>query len=149
MNNLNIPSYNSLISREHQIRALQNLYNYTNNITNVAGNKEVEINGSKNNHIILQNRVYTRITGLTDLTSDTTLTFSFADAINGMQNFYEGSFDTGSDITASGKRITIKWSSNINWGTSDISIAANTHYEFSIRREGNSLYGVMHSWSLS
>lgn len=149
MNKLNIPSYGTLISREHQIKALQDLYSYVSNLSGNLKDNEVEINAVDNNHIVLQNGVYTKITGLTELTSNTIVNINLADTVSGTQNIYEGSFNIGDDITTDGKKLTIKWPTSINWGTSDISIVPNSHYEFSIKQDDSSFYGIMYSWNLS
>lgn len=64
--------------------------------------------------------------------SDTTIT-----------NDWEGAFDTGSSVP------TVVWPSGVKWGDSDMTLKANTHYEFSIRQAGASspYYGILHAWS--
>lgn len=59
-------------------------------------------------------------------------------------NDYEGGFDTGATAP------TITFPANVDWGEVDMSILANTHYEFSIRydRAKNKYYGVIYSWAL-
>ncbi|SFG37977.1 hypothetical protein [Prevotella sp. KH2C16] len=59
-------------------------------------------------------------------------------------NDYEGGFDTGATAP------TITFPADVNWGEADMSIVANTHYEFSIRYDAVSkkYYGMIYSWAL-
>ena len=58
-------------------------------------------------------------------------------------NDWEGCFDTNTVAP------TVTWPANVNWGTSCMTLAINTHYEFSIRQSGGKLYGILYGWSLS
>ena len=58
-------------------------------------------------------------------------------------NDWEGCFDTGATVP------TVTWPADVNWGTSNMTLAANTHYEFSIRQSGGKYYGILYGWSLS
>ena len=58
-------------------------------------------------------------------------------------NDWEGTFDTGATVP------TVTWPANVNWGTSYMTLAVNTHYEFSIRQSGGKYYGILYGWTLS
>lgn len=58
-------------------------------------------------------------------------------------NDWEGTFDTGETVP------TVTWPEGVNWGTSYMTLAANTHYEFSIRLSGGKYYGILYGWTLS
>ena len=58
-------------------------------------------------------------------------------------NDWEGCFDTGATVP------TVTWPADVNWGTSNMTLAVNTHYEFSIRQSGGKYYGILYGWSLS
>ena len=58
-------------------------------------------------------------------------------------NDWEGTFDTGETVP------TVTWPADMNWGTSYMVLAANTHYEFSIRESGGKYYGLLYGWTLS
>lgn len=156
---INIPSFSSLVSREHRIHALQELYSNMKDVMKTVAessggtaeaqekSNETTADGTTGT-VTIESNVYTKVTGLDSLSSDTTVTFKLGALTDNMQNLYEGSFSTGSDITSTGKKLTIKWPTDINWGNSDLSISANTHYEFSIRYESGKYYGIIHSWNI-
>lgn len=76
------------------------------------------------------------------ITVDTALTLNINAATDtAITNDWEGSFDTGATAP------TVTWPENVNWGTSYMELAPNTHYEFSIRLSGGKYYGILYGWS--
>lgn len=57
-------------------------------------------------------------------------------------NEWDGAFDAGATAPS------VTWPTNVNFGSMDMSIAPNSHYEFNIRQCGDKYYGILYSWKI-
>lgn len=75
--------------------------------------------------------------------SGNTLSLTVNEAVDAsITNEWDGAFDAGATAPS------VTWPANVNWGSMDMSIAPNSHYEFNIRQCGDKYYGILYSWKI-